>query len=132
MKLALIPTLAVSLALTTVVDVFAATTLTTPFVAASVDGVCLVTNASRKPIVVTGRLLDQLGGAYTPAVDTCSPTPVQPGATCAIGAVTSMPPGATYIGFSCSIVSSSNKVRAIGYGFNGAGTALIVVPATAK
>lgn len=133
MRLVPISSIVAAALLASVFEASAATTLRTPFVAASVDGACLVTNVSRKPIVVSGQLLDQLGGVHTVALDTCSAAPVEPGATCVVGAVTSsLPPGAIYFGFSCSIVASSSKVRAIAYGSSGPGTALAIVPATAK
>jgi hypothetical protein len=131
-KVRLIAVLIVML-LTPFADASAATTVSTPFVGASVDGVCLVTNVSRKPIVVSGRLADQVGGTLLLALDTCSSAPVEPGATCAIGAGTaSMPAGALYQGFSCSIVSSSSKVRVVAYGSNAPGTAPTILPGTAK
>ncbi len=131
MKTVPLPALIVVLLLAASSHASAATLLGTPFVGASVDGVCFVTNMSRKPIVVSGRLLDQVGGTLPLAVDTCSSAPLEPGATCAVGAVTaSLPAGATYRGFACAITSTSNKVRAIAYGSNPPGGLQPIVPAT--
>lgn len=132
MRILLIPSFVVTLLLATFADALAAATVRTPFIAADSGLACVVTNVSKKPIVVTGTLVDQVGGTLVANIDTCTPAPVLPGRTCVINAVTStLPDGALFRGASCTIVSTSNKIRAVGYGAN-TSSAAVILPATAK
>jgi hypothetical protein len=108
----------------------AGSTFTTPFVVSASVAICAVTNLSTKPITVSGKLVGLAGDVLTPTTDTCNGTSLLPNRTCSIIGV--VPNDTDQItGFFCSLVSSSKKIRGIGYGLT-ANNSAIVVPATAK
>lgn len=100
----------------------AATTLKTPLILTKSGGECLcaVTNVGLKPINVGVRMIDATSTALVPDGDTCTGTPLAPGASCFVVLnAFSLPSGQTIGGFHCVFTSSSSAVRGVGYGDGG-------------
>jgi hypothetical protein len=101
-----------------------AASLRTPFILATTELACVVTNTGKKPVAVTVSATDAAGAPLAAATDTCTGTPLAPQGTCVVDVTTFS--GAVPVGGVCSF-TGTGKLRAAGYGVTGA--SVVAVPA---